>query len=73
MKNVTISLDDSTMEALRTYARARGQTLNAFLRELVNRTVRKPKGRSAKLFELMDSLPSTKVGINWSREDLYDA
>jgi len=46
-------------------------SLNAFLRELVTRTVRKPVGRSVKLFELMDSLPKTKVGISWKREDLY--
>ena len=72
MKNVTISLDDRTMEALREYTKARGQTLNAFMRELVLRTVRTPKSRSARLFELMDALPTTKVGVTWSREDLYD-
>ena len=72
MKNVTISLDDNTMEALRNYATARGQTLNGFLRDLVSRTVRKPKGRSARLFQLMDALPETKVGVTWTREELYN-
>ncbi len=71
MKNVTISLDEETMEDLRTYSAARGQSLNAFLRELITRTVRKRKPGASRLFELMDALPKTKVGITWKREDLY--
>lgn len=72
MKNVTISLDDRTMEALRKYARERGQSLNAFLRDLVSRTVRQPADKAAEeLFELMDALPATKVGVTWKRDDLY--
>jgi hypothetical protein len=71
MKNVTISLDDSTMDALRKYASSRGQSLNAFLKELVSRTVNKPGGNADRFFELIDSMPKTKVGITWKREDLY--
>ena len=73
MKNVTISLDDSTVDALRKSATGRGQSLNAFLRELISETVRKPKARSARLFELFDALPSTRIGVTWAREELYDA
>jgi len=71
MKNVTISLEDETMAALRQYARDRGMSLNEFLRDLVNRTVLRPSGKTAtELFALMDQAHPSPVKIDWKREDL---
>jgi hypothetical protein len=70
--NVTISLDESTLGAARKVAEARGLSLNAYLRELIARNVRKPGSKAADdLFELMDRLPKTQTGVTWKREDLY--
>jgi hypothetical protein len=71
VKNLTITLDERTLEEARKHAESRGQSLNAFVRELIKRTVRRPSGKAQRLFDLMDSLPKTQVGITWKREDLY--
>ena len=72
MRNVTITLDAKVLEAARRDAAARGISLNAFLRELISRSLGQGNGVGAsELFELMDRLPKTTEGITWKREDLY--
>jgi len=72
MRNVTITLDERTLEEARKYAALRGLSLNAFLRDLIARNVRKPGDKAAEeLFEAMDRLPKTAVGVTWSRDELY--
>jgi len=72
MRNVTITLDERTLEDARRYAAVRGISLNAFLRDLISRSVRKPGEQAADaLFEAMDRLPKTAVGVTWNREDLH--
>ena len=72
MRNVTITLDERTLEDARRYAAVRGISLNAFLRDLISRSVRRPGEQATdELFEAMDRLPKTTVGVAWNRDDLY--
>ena len=72
MKNITLALDEETLEAGRTYASRHETTLNALVRQLLVRTV--VADRSAvvtEMFRLMDVYPGNSHGRRWTREELY--
>ena len=73
MKNVTLSIDESTLQAGRAYARAHHTTLNALIRDLLERTV-KPERQAAttELMRLMEEHTGDSGGSKWNREDLYE-
>jgi len=71
--NVTISLDEKTLEAGRRYAKERGMSLNALIRELLNRTARGTVGGTLEdAFRAGEELDIRVDKIDWRREDLYD-
>lgn len=72
MKNITLAIDDETLEAGRTYASRHQTTLNSLVRELLVRTVLADREALAnEMFRLMDAHPGNSKGARWTREDLY--
>ena len=72
MKNITLALDEQTLEAGRSYAQRHQTTLNALVRELLVKTVLADREAAVReMFRLMDTYPGDSKGRRWTREDLY--
>ena len=73
MKNVTLSIDEATLEAGREYARAHHTSLNQMIRELLRRAVvRESRATWADEFlEAAARAGGDSRGKKWTREDLY--
>jgi len=72
MPNITLSLDEATLEAARTYAQEQGWSLNELVRRLLQSSVSPNSAdRLQAVFERADELKSKSAGP-WRREDLYD-
>ena len=72
MKNITLSIDEETLDAGRDYAKRHQTTLNALVRELLVKTVLSDrKAAVSEMFRLMDAHPGNSQGRHWIREDLY--
>jgi hypothetical protein len=72
MKNVTLALDEETLEAGRLYAQRHQTTLNALVRELLIKTVVVDRQAALReMFRLMDAHPGDSRGERWTRDDLY--
>ena len=72
MKNITLALDEQTLEAGRSYAQRHQTTLNALVRELLVKTVLADREAAVReMFRLMDAYPGNSEGRRWTREDLY--
>lgn len=72
MRNITLSIDEETLEAGREYARRHHMSLNTLVRRLLEQTVRRPPGQwLAECYELMDRTQADSKGERWARKDLY--
>jgi hypothetical protein len=72
MKNITLALDEETLNAGRDYAQRQHTTLNALVRELLAKTVLADREAAVReMFRLMDAHPGNSNGRRWTREDLY--
>ena len=72
MKNITLSIDEETLDAGRDYAQRHQTTLNALVRELLVKTVLADrKAAVSEMFRLMDAHPGDSKSRRWTREDLY--
>jgi hypothetical protein len=72
VKNITLALDQETLEAGRAYAQRHQTTLNALIRDLLVKTVLDDKAAVVhEMFRLMDAHPGASNGRQWNREDLY--
>lgn len=73
MKNITLAIDEQTLEAGRAYAERHNTTLNALVRELLARTVHVDRAAAVEeLFRLMDSASGHSRSERWTRDDLYE-
>jgi hypothetical protein len=72
MKNITLAIDDETLDAGRSYAQRHQTTLNALIRELLAKTVLSNREAAVcEMFRLMDEHPGNSQGKCWTREGLY--
>lgn len=72
MKNITLAIDDETLEAGRSYASRHQTTLNSLVRDLLVRTVLADRQAMAnEMFRLMDAHPGNSHGRPWNRDELY--
>jgi len=72
MKNVTLALDEETLEAGRSYAQRHQTTLNALVRELLVKTVVADREAAVReMFRLMDAHPGDSGRRSWTRDELY--
>ncbi|MDY6832788.1 MAG: DUF6364 family protein [Thermodesulfobacteriota bacterium] len=73
MANITISIEDDLLRAGREYARAHNTSLNAMIRQLLEKSVSKKSGQWVdECMALMDQIHADSKGEKWTREDLYD-
>ena len=74
MPNVTLSIDDDVLRRCRAYAEAHGLSLNALIRELLDRAVPPSDDDNAdqELDTLLDQLKVNLKGKRWTRDELYD-
>lgn len=72
MKNITLALDEATIEAGRVYAERHQTTLNGLVRDLLARAVLADrKSIVAEMFRLMDGYPGHSGGARWARDELH--
>jgi hypothetical protein len=72
MKNITLALDERTLEAGRAYAQRHQTTLNALVRELLVKTVLADRQAAVhEMFRLMDEHPGSSGGRSWTCEELH--
>ena len=73
MKNITISIEDETLEAGRRYATERGMSLNSLIRQILKSTIANDSVNwLEECFVLMDRARADSKGRKWKREELYD-
>ena len=73
MRNLTISLDERTLDECRKYARDRGMSMNALIREAILRTISLgAHDKVEEAFALADKLNLKSEGP-WKRDELYDS
>jgi plasmid stability protein len=72
MKNITLAIDEETLEAGRIYAKRHQTTLNAIVRDLLAKAVVADRQAAVgEMFRLMDAHPGNSQGKRWTREELY--
>ncbi len=72
MKNITLALDEETLDAGRAYAQRHQTTLTALVRELLVKTVLADRQAAVReMFRLMDAHPGDSEGRRWTREELH--
>ncbi len=73
MPNITLSMDKKLIKKSREYAQKQGKSLNALIRELLQKTVSGVSSTTIDdLFKLMDETNGDSKGQKWNREDIYD-
>ena len=72
VKNITLAIDDDTLEAGRAYAQQHGTTLNGLVRDLLQKTVVADREAAVnEMFRVMDKHPGKSSAKRWTRDDLY--
>ena len=72
MKNITLSIDETVLQAGREYARNHNISFNSLVRKLVEQAVVTNKDYWLHdTFSLMDTLNVTSGDEKWTREELY--
>ena len=72
MKNITLSIDETVLQAGREYAKRHHISFNFLVRKLVEQTVIPYKDNWLHdTFSLMDTLNATSSDEKWTREKLY--
>jgi plasmid stability protein len=75
MKNITLSVDDRTLEAVRVYAAERGTSVNALVRAELER-IAASEDRIAQARRRIRELAATskaEVGpVTWTRDDVHE-
>jgi len=70
MKNVTLSVEDSTLEGVKRLAASRGVSLNAYIRGILQQLVRSEPGKLTSVFEEIDKLELKPY--TYRRSDAYE-
>ena len=75
MKNITLSVDEKVLTAVRRYAAARDSSVNALVREFLSRISQsEDRARNARrrIRELSNRSKARIGSRSWTREDLHD-
>jgi hypothetical protein len=73
MPNITISIDEDTLQASRKYAHDHKTSLNAMIRRMLERAV--TRGSSdwvGEFFSLMDEAAVSGKGRRWTRDEIHE-
>ena len=73
MPNVTIALSERLIAASREYAQRHGTSLNALIRELLDKTVNGPERKWPDAFiAAVDRAHGNSRGWKWNRDEIYE-
>ncbi len=73
MSNITLSVPDDLLKESRQYAQKHNTSLNALVRNLLEKIIsRKKKGLLKSSFDAVDRSPVSSKGKKWTRDELYD-
>ncbi len=73
MSNITLSIPDEVLKEARDYARKNKTSLNALVRQFLEKTFRKPKKKSMdEFFAIADRCKASSKAWKWNREELYE-
>jgi predicted transcriptional regulator len=76
MKNITLALDDEVLEKVRTYAAERKTTVNAIVRQHLEKIAAENDKRAEARRHLLRLAETSEgrmaPGYVWNREELYD-
>ena len=65
-------MDEQLIERGREYARRRGMSFNALIREQLHKLVYQESDWTVETFRAMDEAAGGSDGRQWHRDDLYD-
>ena len=71
MANLTLSINDELLNRGRSYAQARGTSLNALVRKLLNDTVSSPDAAVDSMVERLRKSAGDSHGVKISRAELH--
>jgi hypothetical protein len=69
--NLTLSIPDDLLKRGRSYAQARGTSLNALVRELLNETISSPDSSVDSMIERLRQSSGDSKGVSITREELH--
>ncbi len=69
--NLTLSIPEDLLKRGRRYAQARGTSLNALVRELLNETVSSPDSSVDSMIERLRQSTGDSKGVKIAREELH--
>ena len=72
MRNVTLAMEEQLIERGREYARRRGMSFNALVREQLHKLLYQQSDWTEETFSAMDEADGRSGGRKWRRSDLYD-
>ena len=73
MSNITLSIPDEVLKEVREYARKNNTSLNALIRQFLEKSFKKPKKSSLnEFFAIADRKHASSKGKKWKREELYE-
>ncbi|MFW6289009.1 MAG: DUF6364 family protein [Spirochaetota bacterium] len=73
MRNITLSFPDDVIERGKDYARRRGTSLNALVRDALRREIeREERDATGVLLAVIASTGGRSGGWRWNRDELYD-
>ena len=76
MKNLTLALDDTLLDEVRTIAANKKTTVNAMVREFLHHVAQQESRAESAMRELarMSERTNAKLGpVTWMRDELYDS
>lgn len=71
MANITLSIHDDLLRRGRDYARARGTSLNALVRDLLSQTVHVPDDSVDAMVDRLRNSSGDSKGMKFTREELH--
>ncbi len=71
MANLTLSIPDELLKRGRSYAQARGTSLNALVRELLNESISSPDSSVDSMIERLRHSAGDSKGVKIAREELH--
>jgi hypothetical protein len=71
MANLTLSIDDELLSRGRSYARARGTSLNSLVRKLLIDAVSTPDASVDSMIERLRQSSGNSKGVKFNREELH--
>ena len=73
MSNITLSIPEEVLKEVRNYAKKNNTSLNALIRQFLEKTFKKTKKNSLdEFFAIADRNKTSSKGKKWRREDLYE-